>query len=44
MAIAPQTNRAKDRLKIEHLLETGREPLEKAQLFAILRRHGLEAR
>lgn len=44
VAIALQTNRAKDRLKIEHLLETGREPLDKVRLLAILRRHGLEDR
>ena len=43
-AIALQTNRAKDRLKIEHLLETGRQPLDLARLTAILKRHGLETR
>jgi hypothetical protein len=44
VAVALQTNRAKDRLKIEHLLETGREPLEDQVLRVILRRHGLEER
>jgi len=30
VAVALQTNRATDRLKIEHLLESGREPLDGA--------------
>jgi hypothetical protein len=41
VAIALQTNRAKDRLKIEHLFETGRVPLDRSRLEDILRRHGL---
>lgn len=44
VAVALQTYRAKDRLKIEHLLETGRDPLDETRLTAILRRHGLEER
>ena len=44
VAVALQTNRATDRLKIEHLLESGREPLDEARLAAILKAHGLEDR
>ncbi len=44
VAIALQTNRAKDKLRIQHLLETGREPLNQGQLDAILQRHGLVQR
>ena len=44
VAIALQTNRAKDRLKIEHLLESGREPLDEERLRTILLRYGLEER
>src|SRR2546426_34891 len=44
VAVALQTNRATDRLKIEHLLESGREPLDEARLEAILKAHGLEDR
>jgi hypothetical protein len=44
VAIALQTNRATDRLKIEHLLETGREALDDSRLKAILKKHGLEER
>ncbi len=43
-AIALQTNRPTDRLKIEHLLESGREPLDEARWSAILKAHGLEER
>jgi hypothetical protein len=35
---------AKDRLKIEHLLESGRKPLDEARLTAILKAHALEDR
>lgn len=44
VAVALQTNRATDRLKIEHLLESGREPLDEARLEGILKAHGLEDR
>jgi hypothetical protein len=44
VAIALQTNRPKDRLKIEHLLESAREPLDEQGLRVILLRHGLEER
>jgi hypothetical protein len=44
VAIALQTNRAKDRLKIEHLLESGKDPLDEVRLRTILARHGLEER
>ncbi len=44
IAVALQTNRPKDRLKIEHLLESGREPLDKELLEVILQKHGLEGR
>lgn len=44
VAIALQTNRPTDRLKIEHLLESGRVPLDEARLTDILQRHGLEDR
>ena len=44
VAVALQTNRTKDRLKIEHLLETGRQPLDEQRLVAILKAHGLEDR
>ncbi len=44
IAVALQTNRAKDRLKIEHLLESGREPLDEKRLEVILLNHGLEER
>ena len=44
IAIALQTNRAKDRLKIEHLLETSREPHDEQRLSEILERHGLTDR
>src|SRR5438876_2523724 len=44
VAVALQTNRPTDRLKIEHLLESGREPLDEARLGVILKAHGLEDR
>jgi hypothetical protein len=44
VAVALQTNRAKDRLKIENLLETSYAPLDEGRLIVILRRHGLEER
>ncbi|HEY2028183.1 MAG TPA: hypothetical protein VGH20_03150 [Myxococcales bacterium] len=44
VAIALQTNRPTDRMKIEHLLETGSESLDEARLRSILQRHGLEER
>ncbi|HZX97599.1 MAG TPA: hypothetical protein VFE90_23990 [Myxococcales bacterium] len=44
VAIALQTNRATDRLKIEHLMESGRDPLDEKRLLAILKTHGLEER
>ena len=44
VAVALQTNRATDRLKIEHLIESGREPLDERRLTAILKAHGLEER
>lgn len=44
VAVALQTNRPTDRLKIEHLLESGRESLDEARLGAILKAHGLEER
>jgi hypothetical protein len=44
IAVALQTNRPKDRLKIEHLLESGREPLDEELLEVILQKHGLEGR
>jgi hypothetical protein len=44
VAVALQTNRPTDRLKIEHLLESGRKPLDEARLTDILRKHGLEER
>lgn len=44
VAVALQTNRATDRLKIEHLLESGREPLDEKRLRTILKAHGLEER
>jgi len=44
VAVALQTHRPTDRLKIEHLLESGREPLDEERLGAILQRHGLEER
>jgi hypothetical protein len=44
VAIALQTNRPTDRLKIEHLLETARQALDDGRLRVILRRHGLEER
>jgi hypothetical protein len=44
VAIALQTNRAKDRLKIEHLLESGRKPLDEGRLTAILKAYALEDR
>jgi hypothetical protein len=33
-----------NRLKIEHLLESGREPLDERRLEVILQKHGLEGR
>lgn len=44
VAIALQTNRATDRLKIEHLLESAPERLDEGRLAAILEAHGLEER
>lgn len=44
VAIALQTNRPTDRMKIEHLLETAVESLDEARLRSILQRHGLEER
>ena len=44
VAVALQTNRATDRLKIEHLIESGREPLDERRLTTILKAHGLEER
>lgn len=44
IAVALQTNRPKDRLKIEHLRESAREPLDEARLAVILHKHGLEER
>src|SRR5947209_4031114 len=44
VAIALQLGRAKDKLRIHHLLESSRSRLDLAKLDAILRRHGLQDR
>jgi hypothetical protein len=41
VAVALKTNRAKDRMKILHLLETAATPLNRSELDSILHRHGL---
>jgi hypothetical protein len=41
VAVALKTNRAKDRLKILHLIETAPTPLNRGELESILTRHGL---
>jgi len=41
VAVALKTNRAKDRMKILHLLETAPVPLNREELELILTRHGL---
>jgi hypothetical protein len=41
VAVAMQTNRAKDKMKILHLLETAPTPLNQQELKSILNRHGL---
>jgi hypothetical protein len=41
VAVALQTNRAKDKMKILHLLETAPTPLNRPELESILSRHGL---
>jgi hypothetical protein len=41
VAVALQTNRAKDRMKILHLQETATTPLDRQRLESILHRHGL---
>ncbi len=44
VAIALRTGRAKDHMKIEHLLGTARAPLDQQRLADILERHGLTHR
>ena len=44
VAIALKTNRAKDRMKILHLLESAPAALDRDRLDAILQRHGLADR
>lgn len=44
VAIALQTNRPKDHMKIAHLLETARAPLDEVRLLDILTRHRLLTR
>lgn len=41
VAVALQTSRAKDRMKILHLQETATTPLDRQRLESILQRHGL---
>jgi hypothetical protein len=44
IAVALRTNRPKDRLKIAHLLDVSRRPIDFTRLEEILRRHGLLTR